>query len=382
MLKVELFPTERGPGYAKLTISGAAGNVATLAIQRNQDQKYLAEGRAWTTTHFWHDLSQMQKARDGVEGEVGPALVDSILSSPNVAYLAHVRANESAPIERAVIVVRPGVLASSAAGDRDRIVDHGEGIFASAAPMATQVTEDLPEVESIDTVEDPIEPEPSIPEPPAPPKEDSSNPLKLILIGIGVLLALLLIGALVWFFVLNKEPTPEPPKTQDPAETETVTEPTESAETVISPCSAESLADVGGTEFLRNCVNSSPSSQAILDAVETLEAKNECDSARRMLTYVSQKGDNDVAFAYAQKLDPEGFTATNCFQEADADTAAYWYEGPALDGNLVAKRRLGALLAAEGPGSTDYRRGLDMLSELADDGDVEAEELLDQLTVD
>lgn len=379
MLKIELLPSDRGPGFAILSIPATLGPGAALAIQRNQDQKFLAEGGTWTSTQFWHDLSRMSPAGEGVQAEVGPALVDSMLASPNLVYLGQVKRDGSTAAQPARVLIKSGVLSSSAMGKQAAIIDSGYNIFAGppAAPLSEPVAEPEPAPVS-ETAE-----QEEVPSPP-PLKEKAGqgglSPLVLGLIGLAVLL---LAGLAVWWFFLRgggAMPPSDEPAMEDmmePSADEAVVDDASQTSSPQMACDVSGATDA--TVFLQSCVSSEPDADTVIATAGAAEDAGQCEIVRRLLTYVSQKGQNEVAMHYAQQFDPDGFTASACFAEADAETAAYWYEGPAANGNVLAQRQLGKLLTADGPDGLEYNRGVELLDEAAAAGDAEAAQALEEL---
>jgi len=75
--------------------------------------------------------------------------------------------------------------------------------------------------------------------------------------------------------------------------------------------------------------------------------------------------------------DPAYFSKdTSPLPNADPETAAYWYEGPAKDGNVVAQRNLGRVMMEQSPSGFLRDRAVQWLEKAANAGDAEAADLL------
>ena len=102
-----------------------------------------------------------------------------------------------------------------------------------------------------------------------------------------------------------------------------------------------------------------------------------------MIVYqVAAQSDAGVAARYAYLYDPDTFEASACIRNADAETAAYWYEEPAAAGDVNAQRQLGKLLVGSHDSGVLRDQGESWLGRAAQAGDSEASALLEKLGID
>lgn len=385
MVKILVQASDRGPGFATLTISNWRGGKppTSMCIQRNQDQKFLGSGGSWSSTPVWHDIAPMSKKSDTLSATVGPSFVDPLLSSPNAAYLARTRAEDGAE-EASGVVFMGQVLSSRAMGTQDRPSEWGDGFFDMSEPVSEPEPPPVEEPEVVDPVEVP-EPPPVQPPIVTKEKKESKRPLFLILAAIG---AALIIGILLWF-LFGRTPATSPAPEEDTNKVVTETEEDtgdevdavepESAASASDACDIGSLKPNQQTQFLQGCLATSPDAAKIIRTYEAAEKAGECDMGRRLMIFVSQKGDAEVASDFAHRMDPDFHKASACQPAPDAESAAYWYEIPAAAGDVEAQRQLGKLITARGSSDFEYDRGVDFLQQAADAGDTEAGNLLQAL---
>ncbi len=385
-MKILVQASDRGPGFATLTISNWRGGKppTSMCIQRNQDQKFLGSGGSWSSTPVWHDIAPMSKKSDTLSATVGPSFVDPLLSSPNAAYLARTRAEDGGE-DASGVVFMGQVLSSRAMGTQDRPSEWGDGFFDMSEPVSEP--EPQPPVEEPEVVDQVEVPEPPPVKPPivTKDKEKSKRPLFLILAAIG---AALIIGILLWFlFGRTADTPPEPEEDTEAAVSETVEDTVEEADaggsdseaSASDACDIKSLTANQQTQFLQGCLATSPDAATVIRTYEAAEKAGECDMGRRLMIFVSQKGDADVASDFAHRMDPDFHKASACQPAPDAESAAYWYEIPAAAGDVEAQRQLGKLITARGSSDFEYDRGVDFLQQAADAGDTEASNLLQAL---
>lgn len=338
----ELKPSLTGrPGFATLVLTGwesesiEIGARAEVCVQRNQDQRYLGEGRQWTTSQTWHQVSLSDEpTAESVKLSLEPVVVDPLVENPQMTYQIQIRIGSEHGV--GVIRIREGVLSSHAAGQSVSPVAH-----VSQAPVETLVPKPAP-----------IELAPA-PEPVVPIENKKSN--KLPLIGLFILLLLIGVGWFAWM-QLKTEPattTPNPIVAEAPTATPV-------AAPVVAPppvpavppapveppaCSAEAMAKVkDDLMYIQSCLKTNPDSVQVLAVIDAAKKSNRCDLAQRLYAFKGQAGDIPVALAYAKEFDPASFTP-GCFKAADKETAIYWYEVVlSKDANHAeAKSRLEAL---------------------------------------
>lgn len=97
--------------------------------------------------------------------------------------------------------------------------------------------------------------------------------------------------------------------------------------------------------LVQACIRDVTDSAALLEIIQQAKANGHCTIAQRLYANRARAGDNLIAMAYAREYDPQFHQANACFQQAEAATAAYWYQ-IVLDRdstNAEAKARLEAL---------------------------------------
>jgi hypothetical protein len=337
----ELKPSLTGrPGFATLVLTGwesesiEIGARAEVCVQRNQDQRYLGDGRQWTTLQTWHQVSLSDEpTAESVALSLEPVIVDPLVENSQMTYQIQIRIGSEHGV--GVIRIREGVLSSHAAGQSVSPVAHVSQ--ASVEPLVPEPA--------------PIELAPA-PAPVIPIENKKSN--KLPLIGLFILLLLIGVGGFAWMQI-KTEPatTPNPVVAQAPTVAPV-------AAPVVAPlpvpaappapveppaCSAEAMAKVkDDLMYIQSCLKTNPDSVQVLAVIDAAKKSNRCDLAQRLYAFKGQAGDIPVALAYAKEFDPASFTP-GCFKAADKETAIYWYEVVlSKDANHVeAKSRLEAL---------------------------------------
>ena len=91
-------------------------------------------------------------------------------------------------------------------------------------------------------------------------------------------------------------------------------------------CSAQSLDTLSELEFVQTCVQEKLDSDKLLAIIQSAKEAKKCGVAQRLYANRAQGGDTKIALIYAGEYDPKYHQASECFKEADKDTAAYWYE--------------------------------------------------------
>ncbi len=363
-LKIELKGTT--PGFAELAITGGGSDPGPIeiAIQRNQDENYLAQGETWQVTPYWHSISSVVETTDGSLVSVGSEIVDPIVASAGMMFLAQVR---SAGINGQQVMKLTGrVLGSGAAGP-------GQG----DEPSPTQL--------------EPQEPTLTPPPPPPPPPPGGSK------MGLWIALALLLLALAVgaaWYLGLfgnRSEPVPEPELLADPVLDTPVPEQTEKTEEVEEigeagqasplvnpqPPAQQSLIGRARAQALLRS-NPPPTPESILSAAAEWENTGDCEAAIIVLNSAAAV-DVTASRLLAERYDPASFSEDGCIEAPDAETAIYWYEQPADQGDLTAQSRLGLLLTERTTSGPLYERGLGYLRKASESGDSAAGARLSKL---
>jgi hypothetical protein len=311
-VKVDVLPhLERGPGWAKLTVSGAASldmqvlAGAMVSLQRNQDGRYLAERSQWSASEVWHMPEEASLTDSGCQLTIGPELVDELLLDPRMVCRMQVKLGD----QRFVGVLR-----------------FGQGVYPSGA--AGQSPDASREVQSVKAVVEPQpEPEPDLPlpvapvapMPPAAPARKSNLPVLLVL-----LLVALVGGALTWWLVAKPEVALIAEETAQISTADATAAPT--VDEPPAPCTVQALAaTTDDLAFLQACVSTNPNSADVMTLIDAGKAAGRCDLIQRLYAHQAQAGNVQVALAYAREFDPQTHRG-GCFAQADAATAVYWYQ--------------------------------------------------------
>lgn len=89
-----------------------------------------------------------------------------------------------------------------------------------------------------------------------------------------------------------------------------------------NPCS---LSEGNDSILLKNCFNSTPSSETLENlAYEALDVQR-CDLAKRLMSNLARNGNTKLALALAKYADPNVQESNSCIKK-DAKSAAYWYQ--------------------------------------------------------
>ena len=378
-VRIELFESPRGPGFANLKITGwtHAPEVSTLSIQRNQDGNFLdAQGR-WGA-EFQHALAGMSQDGEALVGMVGPLVVDALLASNNAAYMCRLQGAGSR--DQAILQLMGTILGSAARcmGATSHAI--GTGFILSEADLQTLAAapthpepepapEPQPEPQPQPEPEPAAEPapEPQSAPPPSSPVPQARRSLTWLWLLLGTVILLAVLGVLAWKFnlpgLIMARLHPQPAQQQ-----------------AAGPCDIAAIKDknqTGELGFVQGCLGSSPSNQDILKVAEAAAAAGHCDAARRLFVHVAQGGDAQAALAYAHRFDPDVKGDKQCAGD-DPDTAAYWYRIPAEAGNVEAQRRLGLLLLQLHASGVEHDEGLKYLGQAAAAGDAEAKAALEK----
>ncbi|MFK9084223.1 hypothetical protein [Pseudomonas neuropathica] len=294
------------PGRGELSVPGWKGGETALevTVRRSQDGRYLDSDGTWSSTPVWHALQGLAFAKDTLTGEVGPWLVDPLLLDHRMTYEVQLR--DGVVSDKGVLRISGTILSSLAAGNpqggegRDKPVIH--------APEKVPF-EEVQEPEEIIALRDE-------------PREERTPPRRwwpwAVLAACGVFAAVL-VGYFYWPFTATQAPEH------------------------LAQCSSEVLKQSSDDmAFIQACLKTKPSSEQVLEVIARAKEAGRCELATRLYAYQGQAGDADVALAYARELDPKTFTPGGCIKEADAETAAYWYEiVESRNGkNLEVKQRL------------------------------------------
>ena len=368
-LKLEL--TSERPGYGRLVIRNlAAEGELQFSFQRASDHHYLGPSRQWQPTAHWHVVGGVVTDGNDCSSQLGPDIIDGLLLSSSDSMRVSVQGGGSSDQGSMRIIGR--LLGSNAAGSSP------ERVSMSRADDGSADAETVPEVP--ETVE---EAPTSTETPPQPPSPQPSTPLTGSSAGSGkrwlwILLAVLvLLAALsaVWYFDLLKLPgLPGDGGSAAPDITEDTVAVDNEPDTMASTLKGRPRAQA----YL--VADERPEPQAMFDQAAVWESEGDCEAA--MIVYqMAAQTDTDQAARYARRYDPESFEASSCISGADAETAAYWYEGPAGAGDVEAQRQLGKLLVGKYSSGVLREQGESWLRRAAQNGDRDAQALIEKLGI-
>lgn len=363
-LKIDLGPDKsRGPGFGRLHIEGGGLSAGPLqaSIQSNQNEQYLAAGGAWQNAEVWHDLSTEADGA-GVTVALGPDLVDPIVAlPPNCLLRLRVKNGDYGGI-----AVR-GLLHSVASGSRP--AGEADRVFhPDPAPVVKQsVTEEVASAP---------EPSPDVAISTGdriglshPPAEGGSSKL-LVMVAAG-LLVLAVAGAGAYFW-LGRHHAAREENTAASEQNEAAPEQKDGTEPLKVPAEIASRGDVA------LYIQSNPSAADALAQAGKLAQGGKLDLAMLVYQYAARAGSTDADMALAHMYDPETWSAkTSPMPQADAETAAYWYEPAAQAGTVEAQRRLGQILVELNPSGFQHDKGKEWLSKAAAAGDSKAKAAFD-----
>jgi len=327
VLKLELrAETLARPGYAQLIIRNWNGETAGtwLSIQRNQDQRFLAQDGQWSGSEIQHQLADLHLNGETFWTRIGPEIVDALLAERQMAY--RLTLSDGSAIDRGGLVIASDVMSSMASGSTqspNRVIAVPEPI-----PEPANIPEPTPEPDRVIQTE--VKPDPAVVPPVNPAKKKS-------LLWLWLLIAMLVIAvAIVWYLLKPSASTASEPVTEAPA--------TAPVPAPVGGCSVEAMTSSSELEFVKSCLKTQPNDTQVQEIIKQAKDQKRCDVAQRLYAYKAQSGDIKLALSYAHEYDPTTVTSGGCFT-ADAETAVYWYQVViAKDpNNADAQARLGAL---------------------------------------
>jgi len=379
-LKLQL--TGERPGYGRLLIENlAAEGELQFSFQRSSDRYFLGTGQQWQATAHWHAVGGVEADSGGCSCQLGPDIIDGLLPSSNDAILLSVQGGGIS--DKGMLRTASSLLGSSAEGSTPQTVPvtHTETPEPEGnVPRGQESTDEVTEETTGGTIVDPVV------ESPAQSSPASSRRWLWILLAVLVLLAALFA---TWYFGVLKLPgLPDGDIGKD-----TVTEPeisqdtgiTEEDMTSIEPepePEPEPASTLKGRPRAQAYLAGEPrpAPQAMFDQAADWEREGDCEAAMIVYQMAAQSA-ADVAARYAYLYDPDTFKASACINNADPDTAAYWYEAPAGAGDVNAQRQLGKILVGNHDSGALRDQGETWLRRAAQAGDSEASALLEKLGI-
>ena len=339
------------PGTGRLVIEGWEGEREGLeiAILENQNRHYLQEDGSWRSTTFWFSCPFVYDEQTAsLQVNVGAFVVNPLLlSSGSVMHRLMLRSvREPGQISLQGIERADGLLPDTAAGSGVHYVFHGElqgasieGLHSGAAPAPAPAAAEVVPSNDVDAVQDKdgLESKSGIehsaagleqktgtttsqqtsPLPPDQKTPPETKDRKLLWIGFAAA-ALVAGAAAAWFLFFKQQPEQEPPS---PAAA-----PAAAASTAAEPCSVQAMQELGELAFVQGCLAQSPSSEIMLQTIQSAKDAGQCGVAQRLYANRAQAGDLLIAEAYAKEYDPQFLQPSKCFAQPEPATAAYWWE--------------------------------------------------------
>lgn len=371
---------QRGPGFGRLRIANSRVEAEEIrfALMRNQGNKpYLGSGGEWQATEVWHPAEVAVRDDAALVIAVGPDVVDAVVAQPaNVAFRLMLTAD--AVREMGTLKIVQPLYGSNAAGgnetalldrqqreeDESRRQEDEENERRRQADLEEERLRQAAEAARLATVADVAKPVEEIPraEPAvAGPRGKGMN--KALIAAIVVLLALAGGGAGAWFSCLipGFGPASCGGGPGDTASGETGSGGTASGETGAG-------SDAGAL----TCAGLTDGSACYAVAQKAL-AQEKLEPARQLFQQAASMGSLEANLAVARMYDPDTWSAAaSPAAKPDWETAVFWYEKAARQGDRVAQREAGRLLC--GHASTDFekRQGRTYLEKAAEAGDADA----------
>lgn len=365
-IKVEIIGD--APGQASLKIVGLGGTApgtGQMRLTRINSKTSLGVDLNWHADEQWLPLPDLTGEGNALLGRVGANLVDPLaLLGPSdiVGMAVRVDGRTEEGRVKTVTLCASHVHGSSAAPT----------VQPAAQPQPQQPAQ-LAEQEIV--VETPVTPETesesetqpvSLPSSPVPPQP---GPSRLPLIAAAVAGVLVLGGAGAYFAGLfdHKE---------EPAKEATAEQPKQAR----IPAAAAAPSEINSREDLAKYIQATPEADKAYQTARTLAEKGKLDFAMLLFQHAARGGSSDASLAVARMYDPETWSQqTSPMSQADAETAAYWYEPPAQAGNVEAQRQLGKIMAEMTATGFQHDKGREWLQKAAAAGDDKAKQLLDKI---
>ena len=367
---------ERGAGCGQLRISGLGEITGPIdfSLMRNQGtQPYLGKNRMWQASETWHAADEVAVEGDAVVIPVGPDIVDAIVSQPaNVAYRLTVAAGATKQV--ATLTVHRPLLGSGAAAPDDtamleqqqreeetrRTREEEDAARRAAEEEAALAAEEDARRRREESVVDPA----STPQDPEPPATRQRWPLIAALL---LLLALIGGGAGAWFGCWI-EGFGSPACDAGPSSEIPVAEPAEEAEPPgeTEPAGEAELSCAGLTD-----------GNACFEVAQNALAQKQLEPARQLFQQAADMGSVEANLAVARMYDPETWSAdASPVAAASWETAVYWYEKAARQGDGTGQLHAGKLLCQNALTEFEKTQGRSYLDQASKAGNPEAQTLL------
>lgn len=354
-LRIEVIadPT-RGPGYGLLVMEGLenVGETISLMVQENQRGDYLTTDGQWQGQNASLTLPLIQGDSGRVMVALGPQLVDCFAALPPSCRL------------QATLGKQRGVLLLS----RDLRPSTARTTAAEAASAPEPPSP--PVVETVIVSEAPLRAEErtiilSTDEEDTPSRQNNGSGAGLWIALIVALVILLSLAAGVYWYLTNRATEVLPPQTL--------------SEPIPAPPVATAPTSIATREELNQYLLTNPAATDVKAVGDTLSASGKGDLAMLAWQFSARNGNTAAYGAMATLYDPDTWSAkTSPIPQADAETAAYWYEPAALAGDVTAMRQLGKILITLYPDGRQREKGFEWLAKATEAGDAEAKTLLEK----
>ncbi len=366
--------TDRGPGHGILRISGLRSSSEQLdfTLMRNQGtEPYLGRRGAWQGEESLLQADVFSTEGGDVRARVGPEVVDAIGALPsNVAFQLAVVTERGK--ERGTLKVdRPLFGSGAAAPER-------ASVRATPPPKPPEPVSEEPETTPVDLPPD------REPVPESPVEEVVSPPIRepdkrgfpwLVALVVAFVIAVAGIGywgySSCWFPGIGhpqcetQEPAPVPTSESEPApESEPTPEPEPGPESEPTPepepgpTATPPRASCEGLDAER-CYKIADEAQTMGDLVR----------ARELYQRAVRLGSVKASIRLGEMYDPDSWSKKTSPQEGpDWETAAYWYEDAARQGDTEGLVAAGRVLCRHGTSALERSRGLDFLKRASAQG--------------
>ncbi|ESQ13904.1 MAG: hypothetical protein N838_23820 [Thiohalocapsa sp. PB-PSB1] len=324
-MPLKLSLQSNGPGRGLLLVQGQSQPVESvnLALRRN-DGQYLGRDGAWQPTAFWHPQFGVQPGSEGMQIELGAALMDPIVALHGQPLLLTLRLDDHE--DSGVPRIRGALIGSDAAPLTKTVLVKRPQPPVAEEQQATPPTEQQKPPQQV----------PAKATPPAPRSRWVllGAVLVLSLIGGGLGTAWSLGWLDAWIALLPGGAAQE-------------------QSTRFSPAPDSALT---GRAFATELLAGSPSAERLLSAAEARLQAGDCDAA---LILYARAVDTDATLGVqvARRYDPASFTAGGCIDQPNEDIALGYLRTAAEAGVPAAMQRVGELLIERADSGPVYDEG-------------------------
>lgn len=380
---------ERGAGYGRLRIVGLGESTGPIdfSLMRNQGtQPYLGKGRIWQASEAWHEADEVEIDDDAIVIPVGPDIVDAIVGqSANVAYRLAVPAGAIRQV--ATLKVHGPLLGSGAAAPDDTAAleqQQRDEVARRAQEDEQRRAREAEEEASRRAAEEAAARQAAL----ATAEDEARRRREQSAVGLGAidleptpaprrrwpllaaLLALLVViggSAGAWFGcwiegfgppACSAPPSAEVPVAEPPVE------------------AVPSAAPEPPVEAELSCAGITDGSACLAVAQRALEQR-QLEPARQLLQQAASLGSVEANVVIARMYDPQTWSAeASPVAAASWETAVYWYEKAARQGDGTGQLAAGKLLCQNALTEFEKSQGRTYLDQASKAGHAEAQTLL------